>query len=283
MPSQAQGQSVEGAVFQSADVAEQWRKARSQRQEIFNEATNLLLNLVNVRAGDRILEIAAGTGEFAVAIAQVVGPSGHVLATDISPNMVELARQTAREAGVGNLDSCVMDAENLTLEHELFNGALCRMGLMLFANPMKALSAVHRVLRAGGKFGVIVFASAEKNPYFSMPLSIARRIGKLRPPEPGRPGMFALGEDGVLEDLYKKAGFHDLVVRAVRTRRNFRSTAEAISLMKSSFPVLQDLLAKLSEPQRARAWSEIENTLRKFEGANGFEAPAEALIAVGTK
>jgi hypothetical protein len=87
----------------------------------------------------------------------------------------------------------------------------------------------------------------------------------------------------VLEECYTKAGFRDVAVRAVPVQRHFSSTAEAIDAMKGSFPRLQVLLKKLSDADRELAWSEIEQQLNQFEGPNGFEAPGEWLIGVGTK
>ena len=95
--------------------------------------------------------------------------------------------------------------------------------------------------------------------------------------------MFALSGPGMLEECYQKAGFRDVTVRAVSVQRHFPSTAEAIKAMKGSFPRLQVLLNKLSDADRAQAWSEIEEGLSQFEGSNGFAAPGEWLIGVGTK
>ena len=86
-----------------------------------------------------------------------------------------------------------------------------------------------------------------------------------------------------LEECYKKAGFRDVAVRAVPVQRHFPSTAEAVIAMKDSSPRLQTLLTKLSDADRALAWNEIEQQLSRFEGPNGFEAPGEWLIGVGTK
>ena len=86
-----------------------------------------------------------------------------------------------------------------------------------------------------------------------------------------------------LEECYQKARFRDVAVRAVPVQRHFPSTAEAVSAMKDSIPRLQTLLNKLSDADRALAWSEIEQQLSRFEGPNGFAAPGEWLIGVGTK
>jgi hypothetical protein len=95
--------------------------------------------------------------------------------------------------------------------------------------------------------------------------------------------MFALAGPGVLEETFRKAGLHNVTVCPVAIRRKFSSLAEAIKTMKESFAFLQDVLAKLTDAEQDRAWKEIEQEMSQFESANGFEAPGEVLIGVGTK
>ena len=267
--------------FVSADYAEQWQRGKRLRGEVFVALTEMMLDLAKIQLGDRVLELAAGMGDLAVMTARLVGPNGHVLATDISANMLNLAAETVREAGLTNVETRVMDAESIDLAPASFNVVLCRAGLMLFPNAAKVLLGVHRALKPSGKFAVTVWSTAEKNPFFGLPLSIASRLAKI--PLLGQSGLFALSGQGVLEGCYKEAGFRDVAVRAVSVRRHFASTAEAIAAMKDSFPRLQVLLNKLSDADRALAWNEIEQQLNQFEGPNGFEAPGEWLVGVGTK
>jgi ubiquinone/menaquinone biosynthesis C-methylase UbiE len=222
-------------------------------------------------------------GDLAVMSARRVGPNGYVLATDISANMLDLAVETAREAGFTNVETRVMDAENLDVAPNSFNAALCRSALMLFPNSAKVLAGVYRALKPAGRFAVTVWSTAVTNPFHGLPLAIVSRLAKVPLPAPGQPGLFALSGQGVLEGCYTKAGFRDVAVRAVPVQRRFPSTAEAVSAMKDSFPRLQTLLNKLSDDDRALAWSEIEQQLSQFQGPNGFEAPGEWLIGVGTK
>jgi len=272
-----------GSNFASAEYAEQWRRGEKLRRETSGAATEMMLDLANIRVGDRVLEIAAGTGDLAIMTTRRVGPNGYVLATDISASMLKLAAEAAREAGFTNVETRVMDAENIDLEADSFDAAMCRSALMHFPNPSKALAGVYRALKPSGRFAVTVFSTAERNPFHGLPLSIASRMAKIPPLTPGQPGMFALSGHGVLEECYRKAGFRDVVVRAVPVKRHFPSTAEAVSAMKNSFPRLQVLLTKLSDADRELAWSEIEQKLRQFEGPNGFEALGEWLVGVGTK
>ncbi len=206
-----------------------------------------------------------------------------MLATDISANMLDMAAEAAREVGLTNVETRVMDAENLDVTPDSFNVALCRSALMLFPNLAKALAGVHRALKPAGRFAVTVWSTAETNPFHGLPLAIVSRLAKVPLPAAAQPGIFALSGQGVLEECYTKAGFRDVAVRAVSVQRHFPSTAEAIRAMKDSFPRLKVLMDKLSDADRELAWSEIERQLSQFEGPNGFEAPGEWLIGVGTK
>ena len=93
--------------------------------------------------------------------------------------------------------------KSLSSKPDSFDAVICRIALMLFPEPLKALTEMRRVVKPGGKVAAMVFSTAEKNPYHGLPLAIVRRLGKIPPPAPGKPGMFALGRPGVLEDTYK--------------------------------------------------------------------------------
>jgi ubiquinone/menaquinone biosynthesis C-methylase UbiE len=283
MATKAPDPSTAGTNFASPEIAEQWRGGRELRDEVSGPATEMMVDLVNIQVGDRVLEIAAGTGDLAIMIARRVGSNGYVLTTDIAASMLNLAAEAAREAGFTNVETRVMNAEEIDLAVDSFNAALCRSALMHFPNPAKALAGVYRVLKPSSKCAVAVFSTEEKNPYHGLPLSIASRLAKMPLAAPGQPGMFALSGRGVLEDCYRKAGFRNVAVEAVPVRRHFPSTTEAIRAMKGSFPRLQNLMAKLSDTDRELAWNEIEQQLSQFEGSSGFEAPGEWLIGVGTK
>jgi ubiquinone/menaquinone biosynthesis C-methylase UbiE len=275
-------ESATGPNFTSAEYAEQWRRGKKLRGEASEALSEMMLDLANIQPGDRVLELAAGMADLAVKTARRVGPNGSVLATDISANMLNSAAETLREASVANVETRIMDAENIDVESDSFNAALCRSALMLFPDPAKALAGVHRALKPSGKFVVSVWSTAEKNPFHAIPLAIANRLAKISA-APGQSGLFALSGQGVLEDYYKKAGFRDVAVREVSVKRHFASTAKAIEAMKDSFPRLQVLLKKLGDADRDQAWSEIEQQLSQFEGPSDFEAPGEWLVGVGTK
>ena len=197
--------------------------------------------------------------------------------------MLKVAAEAARKEGLTNVDTRVMNAEDLELDADSFDAVICRNALMLFANPAKALTEMRRVVKPGSKVAVIVFSAEERNPHHGIPFAIIRRLGNIPPPAPGEPWMYALGDPGTLEDVYSRAGFLNVSVHAVPIQRRFPSAADAIRSMRNSAGDLKELMTQLNEADRERAWAEIAEQFKRFEGPNGFEIPGEALIGVGTK
>lgn len=166
-----------------------WLRWNSTLDRWYGEATRLMLDMARVRAGQGILDIAAGAGEPAVSAARQVGPGGYVLATDISEGILELARQVARERGLEQIETRVMDGEKLDLPDASFDAVLCRLGLMYMPDPVRALREWRRALKAGGRVAVVVFSTPERNPWGGGPCpqpssASARNFRRLLPGSP---------------------------------------------------------------------------------------------------
>jgi ubiquinone/menaquinone biosynthesis C-methylase UbiE len=271
-----------GGTWGPRQAAAEWRRGAAARVQAFGPATDMMLDLVKVAAGSRVLDVGAGAGDSTLVAAQRVGPSGRVLATDISASMLEIAAESARQAGLNNVDTRVMDAQRLDLEPDSFDAVVSRNCLMLIPDYSQALTEIRRVLKPGGQFAAIVFSTPDRCPYLSIPHAIVFRVGRLTSPAPERCGEFRLGAPGVLEDAYRTAGFREISVHTVPTRRRFPSLAEAMQYARGPLP-LRELMVRLSDAEQQRAWREIERALAQFVGPNGYDSPCELLIGVGTK
>lgn len=265
------------------ESADWWSAGQAARQQLYGAATETMLDLAGVQAGSRVIDVAAGTGESTLMAARRVGPKGHVLAADVSASMLNVAAEAASKAGLTNVETRVMNAENLELDANSFDAVISRIALMLFPNPGTALNRMRRVVKPGGRVAVMVYATLERNPYHAVFQETVRRLGNIPWPAPGEPWMFALGAPGVLEKLYHEAGFQDVSVHTAPIPRGFPSAAAAVANMKKAAGDLKELMTQLKQADREVAWAEIEEKFKKFEGPNGFEAPGEVLIAVGTK
>ncbi len=246
-------------------------------------ATGIMLDRAQIGPGHRVLDVAAGAGDQTLLVAERVGPAGHVLATDISSNILAFAADHARRAGLGNVETRVMDGEALDVEEATFDAVISRVGLIYFPDQQKALGGMRRALKPGGRVAAMVYSTAENNKFFSIPVSVIRRRASLPPPLPGQPGPFSLGGPGVLEAAFRQAGFRDVRSETVPAPVRMRTAADCVRFEKESFGALHQMLAGLDEAGRAAAWQEIEQQLGAFETGAGFEGPCEMIVAVGVK
>lgn len=260
-----------------------WRRWTPTLDLWYGEVTRQMLAAARVQTGQRILDVAAGAGEPAVSAAERVGPSGYVLATDISEGIVELARQVARERGLNQIETRAMDGEKLDLPDASFDAVLCRFGLMYMPHPVTALREWRRALRPGGWVAVAVFSLPERNDWGALPASIIRQRAQLAPPVPGQPGPFSLGGVGVLEEVFRQAGFTKPQVHTLPVPHRAASAAEYVRVAREAFGGFNAMMANLSLQDRESVWNEVENAMRSFELPDGFEVPGECLVVAGTK
>jgi len=265
------------------DAAEAWHRWGPTLGRWLGPSTELMLDLARIRPGDQVLDVAAGAGEQSIACARRVGAKGLVLATDIAPRILEYAASEARRLGLTQITVRAMDGENLDLPEDAFDAVISRVGLIYFPDQVRALAGIRRVLKPGGRLAAIVYSTADRNQFFSLPVSIIRRRAGLGPPLPGQPGPFSLGGPGVLEAALRAAGFRDVESRTVAAPLRMDSSADCVRFEKESFGALHQMLGGLPPAAVDEAWDEIGRELARFDGPDGFEGPCEMLVVAGAK
>jgi SAM-dependent methyltransferase len=226
------------------ESADWWSAGQAARQKSLGAATEMMLDLAGVQAGTRVLDVAAGTGESMLMAARRVGLTGYVLATDNSSSMLSIAGEAARKENLTNIETRVMNAENLGLEADSFNAVICRNALMHFPNPIKALTEMRRVVKPARKIAVMVHSALEKNPYHGIPFGVIRRLGNLPAPTAEERSMYELGDPGRLDDVYKKAELLHVRVHAVPRPRHFSSAADAVGGMRKTGLEVRELMSR---------------------------------------
>ena len=265
-------------------AAQAWHEWGPLLSRWLGPATEIMLDMAGVGAGSRVLDVAAGAGEQSLAAARRVGKTGSVLATDLSPVILEYAKSSARLAGLDNLETQVADGENLDeVEAGPFDAVISRVGLIYFPDQQKALGGMRDQLNDDGKIGAMVYSTADRNGFFSIPVSIIRRRAQLPPPLPGQPGPFSLGDKDVLRKTLTDAGFRNVEIETVDAPVRLGSAAECLQFEQESFGALHQMLSGLSASEQDDAWDEIEAALSEFERDGQFNGPCEMLVAAASK
>ncbi len=266
------------------DYASGWNDWAPLLESWLGEATERMLDLAGATTGSSVLDVAAGAGGQSIAACRRVGPTGTVLATDLSPAILDHAQRAATMAGLTNLTTKELDGEALReLPGESFDAAISRVGLIYFPNRQEALSGIHHTLRDGGRFATVTYSTAATNGFFSLPVSIIRDRAKLPPPAAGQPGPFSLADPAVLERDLTQAGFHDVVVETINAPVRLPSAADCVRFERESFGALHQMLGTLDNDEQADVWNEIEQALSQYNTADGFVGPCELVIAGATR
>lgn len=266
------------------DYASGWNDWAPLLESWLGEATERMLDLAGVETGSNVLDVAAGAGGQSVVAGRRVGPTGTVLATDLSPAILEHAQRAAASAGLSNVSTRELDGEELReLPAENFDSAISRVGLIYFPNRHEALGGIRHALRDGGRFATVTYSTAATNGFFSVPVSIIRDRAELPPPSVGQPGPFSLADPEVLERDLLQAGFRDVVVEVVDAPVRLPSAADCVRFERESFGALHQMLATLDVDEQADVWNEIEDALSQYDTADGFAGPCELVIAGATR
>ena len=264
------------------DAAEAWHRWGPTLEDWLGTATERMLDAAGVTSGSRVLDVAAGAGGQSIAAARRTAPDGEVVATDISPTILTYAAKAAAEAGVTNVSTLEVDGERLEdLPVGSFDAGISRLGLIYFPDQQQALRGIREALAPGGRFAAVVYSTAPRNEFFSIPVSIIRERARLGPPLPGQPGPFSLGGPGVVEQALRTAGFSEITVEAVPAPLRLPTAADCVRFERESFGALHQMLSGVPADERPGVWTEIEQALSRFETTTGFEGPCELLVAAG--
>lgn len=258
-----------------------WAKWEKTLSANLDNVTDTLLDMAGVRAASRVLDVASGAGAQTLSAARRVGTEGIVVASDISATMLDHVRKNAERDGLKNIEFLESPADGFDATLPPFDAAICRLGLMLFPSPAKAIQSIRTILKPGAWFAAVVFTTPQNNPAFSQPMKILLDHAGKAPPAPGQPGLFALGGDGVLKSLLIDNGLESVETKTIRAPIRLANADDALEMMQQGFGAYRAVVAELGEAEQNKAWSDVRDCLGQFEGENGYEAEIELIIGVG--
>jgi ubiquinone/menaquinone biosynthesis C-methylase UbiE len=277
------------AQMEWSAAAPGWKKYGKDMLKWMAPVTDQLIKSAGITSGQTVLDVATGTGQPALTISKVVGPKGKVIGVDLSPEMLEVAKEEAASQGLTNvIDFQVVKDESLSIfSDNTFDSVVCRNGLMFMPDPVKALKAFLRVLKPKGKASVTVWGSPDKSPVMGVVMkTISKHVPDMKQPAPGTPGgPFSIPSVDMLRDYFLKAGFSDFNAEKNEVTVAQTDTAEQFwQGMSEVTGFLVLLLSRLPAEKKLAIKNDVIESLNKiFPSGGPVKFTGELLLGTGTK
>ncbi len=269
---------------------EQWQVSGSAAEvyeaelvpAIFGAWAPVVVDLCDPRPGERVLDLACGTGVVARLAAQRVGPTGRVVGVDPNPGMLAVARAgVAPEPDAAPVEWHQAGAEALPLADAGFDVVCCQLGLQFFVDRPTALREMHRVLAPGGRLALMVWRSIDHSPGFAALLAaLERHVGAAAAAVVRAP--FSLSDDAELEALIRAAGFRDVAVERRAGTARFPSVEGFVRGYVTGSP-LAGHMAQASDAVREALVADVQAALAGYASDSELKFPMAALLASARK
>jgi ubiquinone/menaquinone biosynthesis C-methylase UbiE len=244
-------------------------------QQQLKPAQDLLLKMAGIQPGERVLDIACGTGLVSFRAAEQAGAGGYVIGTDISDRMIEMSKKTSVEKTITNIKFSRMDAEELDIEDASFDVVICALGLMYVPDPLLALSEMRRVLKPGGRVVAAVWGERNRCGWAEIFDIVDRRVSS-----EVCPMFFQLGTGNRLELHFQKAGFEEIYSVRISTSLEYASSIDACGAAFEGGPVAL-AYNKFSEQVKQDARAEYIESISPFKYHEGYAVPGEFVVTAG--
>jgi ubiquinone/menaquinone biosynthesis C-methylase UbiE len=249
------------------------------------KVSDKIVELAEIKPGDKVLDIATGIGEPAVTAARKVIPNGRVVAIDISPQMLAIAKTRAASLGLdGIMEFRESDGEKLDLLDQTakFDAVLSRFGLMFFPSLPSALVNIRHLLITNGRLSAAVWSTPSKVPLIDLAFGSVRKQINAPAPPPGTPGPFALADIEALKQLFSQAGFKDIKVDTFQITFEFDSPESYTKHIQQTATRIHEMLANQAEDVKKQAWDSITDAAWQYADSHGrLNLDNEVICIVG--
>ncbi|CAN5484578.1 methyltransferase domain-containing protein [soil metagenome] len=259
-----------------------WKKWDDLTMEFLAPVGDAIVRSLSPNGSHVVLDIAAGTGEPGLTIASML-TDGHVVITDLSENMLEIARENATRRGITNIRTQACDVCELPFDDNTFDSISCRFGFMFFPDMAIATQEMVRVLKPGGKISTAVWNVPEKNMWVTAMMGSINKHLDLPQPPAGAPGIFRCAQDGHMVELFRAAGLLDLEQHEVPTTLNSGTADVYWEMMNDIAAPVVAALATADESQLAAIKHDVCDVVNKRFPHGNVVIDASALVVVGVK
>lgn len=265
---------------QWSSAARTWAAQHDLLSESSKEATAALVEAADLKPGHTVLDLAGGTGEPSLTVAQRVQPGGTVICTDLTDEMLAAAEENAKKQGLANMSFRRVDAESIPLEDASVDRVTCRFGIMFCPDAVAALREVRRVLRPGGRAAFAVWAPAVENPMFHVTNAVLFAHGLAQPPPPGALTPFTFAEPGSLSAKMREAGFSEVHEERRDIGWSWPGPPEShIQFMRATQPTTQRAL----DGAPSAVIEELKAAMGKYYDGKKINYGARIYVAWGVK
>ncbi len=262
------------------NAAPGWGRQAQHTREFGMPVSAWMIEQLALQPGQIVLELAAGPGDTGFLAAELVAPGGTLITSDATEGMLDVARERAKSFGLSNVEFKQLQLEWIDLPTASVDAVLCRWGYMLILDPATALGEARRVLRPGGRIALAVWDRPAENPWATITNRALIEQGVLEPPDPGAPGMFALANPGLLEEMLADAGFVDIRVEPVELGRTYDHFDEYWSETLDLSQMVSGALKPLSADRRAAVENRVRELAEPFVDGDGrLMLPGSSLAA----
>jgi len=264
--------------------ARYWDKYRVLIAQMFTPLTSALVEEARIGVGQKVLDIGGGSGEPALTISCIVGPTGSVTYTDPVAGMVETAQVEASRRGLTNLHFRQCSADNLPFADRLFDVAVGRLSAMFFVDPVKAVREALRVIAENGYVSFVVWGPKEGNPFFSAVTDVMDRFVQVPPEDPDAPETFRFAAPGKLVGILEKADAKSVIERELNFEIEAPISFERFWELRTEMSgTLREKMAKLAPDQLPTVKQAVADGAQKYFVNGTMNFPAQALIVSGRK
>jgi len=251
--------------------ARHWYAQIEVTQRQWGAVSDGVLDLARVTTGDRVLDLACGVGDPALAAARRVGQAGTVIATDLAPDMVAFTARRAAAAGLANVETHEMDAEAIDLPAASVDAVVCRFGLMFVQDLDRVFAGVREVLVPGGRFATSIpwRPAGQAMPRLVGAILDALGLPPLPRPEPGVPGIFSLADASFVSAAMENAGLTGIRLEPYTLAQDFQSPDEWLDFLLALNLPLRLQLAGVDEDRLAELRSTATAAMAPFTEADG--------------
>jgi SAM-dependent methyltransferase len=243
-----------------------WKEWSEFNESAHRHISERLVELAGVQTGSRVLDVAAGYGEPALTAARRAGPEGHVVATDISAEMLAFGRERATAAGLANVEFVESDASSLDFPPASFDAAVSRWGIIFEPDAEAAAARIRGYLRPGARIAISSWAEPDQVPFLSIPMRTTMKRLDVAPPPPGTPGPLSRPTPEAIGGLLEGGGYSDVAVEEAEVIYEFDSPERFTAYVRAIAAPIRAMIEQHAGDAQEEAWDSITQAAMDHQG-----------------